>query len=283
MPLTLPAALDAAVRFEVQTLAHLIEITRQDGFVLRLTDCDFDLVVDGLIYRSDIGFTASALLIGMNLQQAQGMTLDIGLKDDGITKNDLRMRRYDAADVLYYECDFTQPTDSKLLLFKGRIGRGTYKDTGGAQLEVLPFTDDTVQFADEVYQQSCRHNLGDTRCRFPILAFAVNFTVTRVGSGTSFFVDTFGPTAAGRPDEDYFSQGQLKWLTGDNTEWASDIISGDFATKNIKTFFPCPIVPKAGDTGIMYPGCDMQLSTCLSKFDNVFNFGGEPYAPQWSI
>jgi uncharacterized phage protein (TIGR02218 family) len=283
MPLTLPAALDAAVRFEVTTLAHLIEITRQDGFVLRATDCDSDLTVDGLLYRSDIGFTASALLIGMNLQQAQGMTLDIGLQDDGITKNDLRMRRYDAADVNYYECDFTQPTDSKLKIFKGHVGRATYKDTGSAQLEVLPFTDDSVQFADEVYQQTCRHSLGDSRCRFPILSFGVNFTVDRAASGTSFFVDTFGPTAAGRPDIDYFSRGQLKWLTGDNAEWVSDILSGDIGTKNIKTFFPSPTRPKAGETGIMYPGCNLQHSTCLSKFDNVVNFGGEPYAPQWSI
>jgi uncharacterized phage protein (TIGR02218 family) len=283
MPLSLPAALDAAVQFEVTTLAHLIEITRQDGFVLRLTDCDFDLTVDGNLYRSDIGFTATALLIGMNLNQTQGLTLDIGLQSDGITKSDLRMRRYDASSVLYYECDFTQPTDSKLLLFKGQIGRATYKDTGGAELEVLPFTDDNVRFADEVYSQTCRHSLGDSGCRFPVLSFGVTFTVTQVVNSTSFIVDTFGPTAAGRPDEDYFGQGQLKWLTGDNEDWTSDILKGVFATTTLTTFFPAPVAVKVGDTGLMYPGCNKQLSTCFSKYDNVLNFGGEPYAPQWSI
>lgn len=283
MPLTLPAALDAAVKFEVLTLAHLIEITRQDGFVLRLTDCDSDLTVGGFLYRSDIGFTASALLIGMNLQQAQGLTLTIGLKDDGITDNDLRKRRYDGADVQYYECDFTQPTDSKLLIFKGRIGRAAYRDTGDAELEILPFVDDTVRYADEIYQQTCRNSLGDSLCRFAILSFGINFTVTRVGSATSFFVDTFGPTAAGRPDQEYFSEGQLKWLTGGNTEWASDIIHSDYGTLNIKTFFPPPVTPAVGDTGLMYPGCNKALSTCQSKFDNVLNFNGEPYVPQWSI
>lgn len=285
MPLTLPAALDAAVRLEVQTLARLIEITRQDGFVLRLTDADGDLTIDGNLFRSDIGFTASALLVGLNLNQTQGLTLTIGLSDEdgSVSKRDLRTRRYDGAQVVYSECDFTQPDDSKLVIFKGKVGRAAYKDTGEAQIEILPLTDDTVQFADEVYSQTCRASLGDSRCGFPIESFAIPFTVTGVDGLTSFLVDTFGATATGRPDIDYFSQGQLKWLTGDNEQWTCDILRGNIITKEVTIFFPVPATIRVGDTGKMYPGCDRQNSTCLSKFDNVVNFRGEPYAPQWSF
>jgi hypothetical protein len=151
MTLSLPTALDNAVRFEVATLCHLMEITRQDGEVIRLTDADFDIRDGDNVYRSDIGFTASALLIGVNLNQVQGFTLTIGLVDDGITKADLKSRRYDAAQVLYYECDFKQPTDSKFLIFKGRVGRSTITDVDKATIEVVPFTDDDAKFADEVY------------------------------------------------------------------------------------------------------------------------------------
>jgi uncharacterized phage protein (TIGR02218 family) len=282
MPLTLPTALDAAVQFEVLTLARLVEITRQDGRVLRLTDADFDIVIDGNIYRSDIGFTASAMLVGLNLNQVQGLSLSIALTDDGITKKDLQTRRYTAALVVVSECDYTQPAASKFVMFKGKCGRTSFKDTGDALIDVLPLTDETVKFADEVYSASCRASLGDSRCGFPIESFVVPFTVTAVATGlTSFTINTFGPSAEGRPDIDYFSQGQLKWLTGGNAEWECDVLRGDLVTKSLTLFFPTPVRVAVGDTGKLYPGCDRLLSTCANKFANVLNFRGEPFAPQW--
>jgi uncharacterized phage protein (TIGR02218 family) len=286
MPLTLPAALDTAVKFEVMTLCRLIEVTRQDGFVLRLTDCDRDVVINGVIYRSDIGFTASALLVGLNLNQTQGMTLTVGLSEEGVggmTKRDLRTRRYSAGSVVLYECDYTQAADTQLAMFKGIVGRVTYTDTNEAQIEVLPFSDDTAMFADQVYSQTCRASLGDSRCGFPIESFAVNFVVTAVTSLTTFQVDTFGPTAAGRPDIDYFAEGQMKWLTGDNAAWECDVLTGNLSTRTFTSFFPVPAPIKVGDTGRVYPGCNRQLSTCHDKFDNVLNYRGEPFAPQWGV
>lgn len=280
---TLPAALDAAIKFDVLSLAHIIEIERLDGIIIRLTDCDFDLVVEGNTYRSDIGFTMSALLVGLNLGQVQGFNLNVAITPDGFTKRDLRSRRYETAKVTMSEVDFRTPDDTKLVMFVGRIGRTTFSDTGTAEIEVHTKTFDEIKFADEVYQQTCRASLGDNRCRFPLESFRVDFTVTAVINRTTFIVSTFGPTAAGRPDIDYFSQGQLKWLSGDNDLWEADIMTGFLANRQITTFFPMPEAVKVGDIGKMYPGCDRKHSTCITKFDNVLNYRGEPFAPQWKV
>jgi uncharacterized phage protein (TIGR02218 family) len=281
MTLSLPTALDTAVRLEVATLCHLLKITRQDGSVVRITDADFDIFDGTDMWRSDIGFTASALLIGVNLNQVQGFSLTIGLLDDGITKADLKARRYDAAEVLYYMCDFKQPTDSKFLLFKGHMGRSTITDVDKAVIEVVPFTNDDAKFADQVYSQTCRHSLGDAGCAFPLESFRVDFTVEEVTGRSAFVLDTFGPSAAGRPDLDYFAQGQLKWLTGNNAEWECDVLRSNTPALSMILFFPTPTAIQVGDTGKLYPGCNRQASTCASKFDNILNFDGEPFAPQW--
>jgi uncharacterized phage protein (TIGR02218 family) len=109
----------------------------------------------------------------------------------------------------------------------------------------------------------------------------VNFTVVEVTGRAGFTVDTFGPAAEGRPDIDYFSQGQLKWLTGDNAEWECDVLRSSTPEHSLLLFFPTPTAIQVGDTGKLYPGCNRQASTCASKFDNILNFDGEPFAPQW--
>lgn len=281
MPLTLPAALDAAIKFDVYQPAHLLEITRQDGFVVRVTDAATDINDGTNTYRADIGFTASAMLIGVNLNQTQGLTLSLGLWPEGITKADLAARRYDSAAVLYYECDFTDPVNTKLLLFKGKVGESQVTDVSKAQIEVLPFTNDEVQFAAEVYSQTCGASLGDKVCRFPIESRRVDFTVVQVVNRSTFIIDKVGPDALGRPDIDTYAEGQLKWLTGGNAQWECDVLNSTTSTKRLTLFFPTPVPVQVGDTGKLYPGCDRQLSTCLSKFANVLNFDGEPFAPQW--
>jgi hypothetical protein len=42
---------------------------------------------------------------------------------------------------------------------------------------------------------------------------------------------------------------------------------------------PLPYAPAAGDTFVVYPGCDKSQRTCQIKFGNLANFGGFPYVP----
>lgn len=280
---TLSTEFNAAIRRDTTFLCRLIEITRIDGAVLRMTDAVMNVVSGDDTFRADVGFTLSSLMIGINLQSAQGLTLTVAMTTDGISKKDLRARRYYNAKVEVFACDFTQPDETKQSLWIGRVGRASFTETGVATLETIPFGSSLEQFAEESYSQTCRASLGGPGCGFPIEDFRVDFAVTRVIDSSKFVVDTFGPTAAATPLANYFGFGQMKWLSGSNLNWEMDIIQGNFSTKTITLFYPTPEDMQVGDTGKMYPGCDRQLSTCGTKFSWTLNFRGEPYAPQWTL
>lgn len=42
---------------------------------------------------------------------------------------------------------------------------------------------------------------------------------------------------------------------------------------------PTPFDIVLGDRAIVLVGCDGLIGTCRDKFNNVVNFGGDPYAP----
>lgn len=280
---TLPSALTSALANEVTTMCRLITISRRDGTVIRVTDAVLHVVVDGETYRSDVGFSLSGIFIGLNMNQTQGFNLNIAMSTDGITKTDLRTRRYSSAAVEIAECDFTDPDNTRLTMFTGKVGRVSFLESGVASIEVIPGGSNLEQFGAEIWTQTCRYSLGDARCMFPVLQYGIPFVVTAVPSSASFVCDTFGPTAAGTPADPYFAFGQLQWQTGDNAEWELDISDSDFASLTITMLYPPPSPIKVGDTGIMYPGCNLFLSTCNDKFGNAINFGGAPYSTTWGL
>lgn len=280
---TIPASLTTALQSGVMTLCRLIVITRTDGVVLRLTDSVLNVVIGSDTYRSDVGFSLSGLFIGLNMNQAQGFQLSVAMTPDGVTKKDLRTRRYTAAKIEIFECDFTNPTNTLLSLFVGKAGRVTFLETGIANIDIIPGASNLEQFGAEIWTQTCRYSLGDSRCMFPLLSFGVPFTVTAVPTPASYVATTFGPTAAATPAEDYFAFGQMKWLTGDNVDWELDIAASDFASRTIVMLYPPPSPIQVGDTGIMYPGCNLFLSTCHTKFGNSINFGGAPYSTTLTV
>lgn len=279
---TLPVALATAVQQESTTLCRLVRITRQDGAVIRLTDSVFGLVIGTEYYRADVGFSISAMMVGLNIQQLQGVSIQLAMVTGGVTREDIRSRRFYGATVELFECDWTNPGNTQFLLFRGMVGRIIFTETGSADMEVLAPQDD-ASFADEQYSQTCRADLGDKRCTFPIDIFKVPFAITQVVNTAAFEPSTFGPTAPATPLDNYFGFGQVQWLTGPNANWQMDILASDFGGGVITLFLPPPSPMLVGDTGIMYPGCNKQLSTCATKFNNVLNFRGEPFAPQWTI
>ncbi len=75
----------------------------------------------------------------------------------------------------------------------------------------------------------------------------------------------------------YYDGGLLKWETGLNTGRTMEIKSW---AGNSLSLFERPFYPPAiGDRFVVYPGCDLLRSTCISKFANLLNFRGEPDVP----
>jgi uncharacterized phage protein (TIGR02218 family) len=42
---------------------------------------------------------------------------------------------------------------------------------------------------------------------------------------------------------------------------------------------PLDYVPTAGDSFVVYKGCDKSMTTCQSRFNNLANFRGFPFVP----
>lgn len=125
-----------------------------------------------------------------------------------------------------------------------------------------------------LYGRNCPHVLysqGDGECRLARASFAVPGTLLSA-SGVTIVATAFGSEADG-----FFNGGALEIETA----------PGVFQRRGIKTHVGTTITithPLAelvtGASVTVYPGCDKTQATCITKFNNVLNFGGFPYTPK---
>jgi uncharacterized phage protein (TIGR02218 family) len=273
---TVSAGFDGALNQVGTTFARLWTITRKDGVTITLTDHDTDLTVDGVLYRASVGFTSTTVLTSSLSIGSQNVQLTVPLTDLAVTEADLRHRIYEDADAVLMVADYKHPEYGTMTMFAGKVGRCVLSNKKRATIEVTSQTDPNLYVADEQYSLSCRNDLGDEKCRFPIFNFAVPITVTSVIDTMAFTVDTF----LGQPN-DFFAFGQLQWLTGDNESLVSDVRTTNSGLLSVGLFYPLPFPIQVGHTGKLLPGCDKNLTTCFKKFGNVINFRGEPFAPEF--
>lgn len=59
----------------------------------------------------------------------------------------------------------------------------------------------------------------------------------------------------------------------------SPIVGYEDATRKLTFLIPTPFPIAIGDSGIVTVGCNGLKTTCIDKFDNLDNFGGDPEAP----
>ena len=102
--------------------------------------------------------------------------------------------------------------------------------------------------------------------------FTINVALTTAPADGVVVTANFDYAQAG-----YFELGTLVFTSGENEGVSRSIKS--YAPGVINFVFPLPFDPASGDTFTVYPGCDKQMSTCGAKFNNLANFGGEPFIP----
>lgn len=92
--------------------------------------------------------------------------------------------------------------------------------------------------------------------------------------------------APGTPDEitgldvdDYFINGWIQWLTGDNTGAQMEIIIHTGATQEVTLFLPTKYNVAEDDEFYLFRGCNNTLTQCRDDFSNLNNYRGFPYLP----
>lgn len=268
-----------AIRAECSTLARLWRITRADDTVIRLTDAVEDIKFGDEVFRATVGFAASAVYQSAINQSGQSINLVTAFSEGGITRNDIMAGKYVDAVASLSIVDYSNPDAGEMILYLGSFGRPKWSNRGVLTIEVLPRTAISVMVANEQYSDTCRNMLGDSRCGVNIEMFKSVFTITAITSDVlSFSVSNVSGQADG-----YYSIGHIIWDSGSNDGTTSDVRISTQAGA-ISLFYKTEVAPPAiGDTGRIYPGCDLTLNTCRSRFDNLSRMRAEPFRPTWVV
>lgn len=73
------------------------------------------------------------------------------------------------------------------------------------------------------------------------------------------------PTASSYVDN-FFRDGEIEWMTGNNVGTISPIVEYETGTRTLRLLLPTPFDIQSGDRGILRPGCDGLIGTCFTKF-----------------
>lgn len=255
------------------TLAHLVKLTRRDGFVLALTlDHDRPLPFGGITYQPAFGAmpstveTSSALNVD-NLD-AKGALLALGVQE-----KDINAGLWDGCAWQSFRVNWRDLSIGSEIIKRGTfgelsIGRNTFN------AEVRGITQILQQTIGDVVKPACGADLFDTRCGVPMtegLWKFSNLPVSAVASSSQF--------ATLHPSEDgWFDGGKVVFQTGANAGLSKEI--KEQITGNIWLQEPMPYAIAQGDLVTLYVGCLKRATEdCAGKFNNVIRFRGFPTVP----
>lgn len=255
---------------ETQSITRCVRIERRDGVVIGLTDHDTDLVVQGILYKSAVGYTPTAIQSNDNLS-VNNIDVEGILAVAGVGRDDIAGGLFDYARVFVFEVNYNHLSQGILPLVTGFWGESKLQENKYTT-EFRSLSQALQQTLGELYSITCRANLGDSRCSVNLSSLTVTGEVIEATNKSTFSAATFDQ------DNGYFQYGLLTWLTGDNATYPMEV-----KTFNTGGYFqlvqPMPNTIQIGDTFQVYAGCDKTLSTCKAKFNNVVNFRGEPFVP----
>lgn len=255
---TIERSIDDAQRVEIYT----VELP---SGTYRLTSHDEDVTFDGNVYTAaTISRSTTPLVpLGRIREITVSIALDHPLVEElqryGIPPQDslITIRWYFVGDA---ESD---------LKWQGYIG-GVRTDQQFARIRVPSKVDIafSCKLPVKTADRTCPHEVFDVGCDLsPLGGFVLLPTVSSV-SGTTVVISSI----SGNPDG-WARHGRLKRIADDEQrsilEQVGTTLTIDYPFRDLDI----------GDDLALYAGCDKTLATCVSKFNNVLNFGGEPVLP----
>lgn len=266
---TLTTALSSHLAQETTTLATCWSITRKDGLTLYFTSHDVDLIIDGHRYQAADSMNPSAVSSSAGLA-VDNLEFEGMLSSSAILEADILAGKYDHAEITIFMVNYADLTMGKLHLKTGWLGEVTLQ-AGQFVAELRGLTSRLQQVIGEVYTRTCRANLGDARCGVVLTSYSFSGSVT-ASEGAYAFTDTSKTQTAG-----YFAGGLVSFTSGANAGQRMEV--RDFSAGRFGLFLPLPTAITVGDAYTVIAGCDKQLDTCVSRFNNAINFRGEPHVP----
>jgi len=271
---TVSTALATHLSGESLTVCKLWKVKRVDGTILGSTDFDQDITYDDgtdtVTYVHDTGMTAKATEQSADMSSTNTDVMGF-LDSSAITDSDIRAGKYDYAAIELRVVNWADLTMGDLKVLKGTVGpvvmiNGQYTAT------VYGLTYPLSTKIGQTFGPVCRADLGDSRCQVNLAALRQTGTVTSVASLQEFTAS--GLTGA----QNYFDDGVVTWLTGDNAGATMETGSWD-GVSLVTLFLSMGLEIQVGDTFTIEPGCNHATTDCFNKFNNVINFQGENVMP----
>lgn len=251
---------------DVTTVAWCWKLTLQDGTILGFTNHDNDLHINNITYEASSGFEPTTVDTTSDMS-TDNLEVSGVIDSERIIAKDIANGRFDFAEVEIFLCNWMKLTDPIMMLRRGTIGRISH-GKNGFQAEIRGLLEAFQQTTGLLYQKQCRAQFADDKCKLSKGFYTFNGTITSISPEGVF---TTNLTQA----EDFFSYGIITFLrTGEQMEVKKYTQTGG----EIMLFLPVLDI-KIGDDFSIVAGCDGNLSTCKTRFNNVINFRAEPFIP----
>lgn len=281
---TVPTDLATEVASATPRLAFGIIVQRADGLNLCLTSADRDDLISGVpvngVATGSLTYSAQTGVEVSNVRSTEGFgvdTLEGTLLEGGlVTRADVLRGLWDGAAWTLFQynwADTDSPITDIMVLKSGHLGNINPR-IGQFIVELRDLRQPLNEEHSLVLQADCRYNLGDARCTKSLAAFTDTVTVTGVTSSQVFTI------SSARAD-DFFGNGSITWLTGNNAGVSVKVKSYNGTTDTFTLAAPMLSAIQVGDTATAIAGCrKRRTEDCATKFANVLNFGGEPDKPK---
>lgn len=234
------------------------------GHAYRYTSGDEEVTVDTYLY-APLALTRSALRPSMNKEKA-ALTLTLPLTA-GIVEVfrvappgeevTLTIKRYHRGD------------GSKLVMWMGRV-LNTKFDEFEMELSLESILSSMQRIIlTRSYQKNCPHLLYGTACGVDPVLHKVT-TAAKTVSGVTV-------SAPISPADGYYAGGMVTYTSVHSGTVERRFIAGN--TGGTLTLDRYPYGLLVGQSFELWPGCDRTLADCKDKFNNIANFGGQPFIP----
>ena len=270
-------------------MADLFTFTTKAGNIIRATSSDVDskATIGGTLYT----FTSGLKIVRDSVSAVAGIEVDdlsliiypetTDLIGTVPFLQAVTMGAFDGAGFTLHRAffnDMTAQAVGVILRFSGRVSdldgfsRSEIPVTVKSDLELL-----NVKMPRNIYQPGCRRTLFDSGCGLTKGAFGFGSAVLVGSTTTTLYCSTGSYSGDTGTVAGWFTLGTVSFTSGANAGVTRTVKAQGSGVLSFS--LPLPYAPAAGDTIMIYAGCDKQQGTCSGKFSNLSRFSGEPYIP----
>jgi len=271
----IPDMLAAHLAREATSVCHCWRVTRRDGTVSGFTDHDRPLMVAGMAFEPESGFTASEARETLGLA-ADTVEIEGAISAATITVDDIAAGRWDGATVETLLVNWRAPGEAAIIRTQtvGRITRADNRFV--AELDGPEAALDRI--GGRWFRRTCDAELGDARCGVDLDDPALKGagSVTAIVTADTIRVAGIEVFAAG-----WFADGRLTATSGAVAGTTVRVLSHRISGEGIELVLwrDGAGLPTTGDGFEIVAGCDKRFATCKAKFSNHLNFRGFPHLP----